>query len=104
MGIEDDAKRKKEGINEPAVEAFILVCIAAVLFVIGMFKVQAVLSSFGFVFCALGITISIYGLAEMIRYKRWNGLPYAIAAVGAGIIIPTVIMIVRTVLNMPITF
>ena len=105
MGIEEDDKRaKKEGINEPAVESFILVCFAAVLFVIGFFKIQAVFSSLGFVFSALGIAISVYGLAEMIKYKRWNGLPYAIAAAGAGIIIPVVVMIIRTVLNMPLTF
>ncbi|MCH5351112.1 MAG: hypothetical protein J1F39_03990 [Clostridiales bacterium] len=96
--------KKKEGINETAVEAFILSLIALVIAVSGFIKYSSVLTPLGFLFCALAIILSIYSLAEMTKYKRWNGLPFAIVAVIVGVLVPVVVMVIRTVLNMPLTF
>lgn len=103
VGI-DENSTKKEGINEAAVESFILVMIAAVSFAVGFFFIPTVFAPFGFVFSVLGIALAVYSLVEMIPYKRFNGLPYAIIAIALGIIVPIVISIVRVVLNMPIQF
>lgn len=103
MSSEADYK-KKEGINEAAVEAFIISILALDLSVSGFIRYPSVLTPLGFLFSALAIILSIYALVEMTKYKRWNGLPFAVVAVVVGILVPVVVMVIRTVLNMPLTF
>ncbi|MCH5159040.1 MAG: hypothetical protein J1F33_07585 [Clostridiales bacterium] len=103
MSSETDYK-KREGINEVAVEAFILSLIALDCGASGFINYPSVLTPLGFLFSLLAIILSIYALVDMIKYKRWNGLPFAIVAIVVGILVPVVVMVIRTVLNMPLTF